>query len=138
MFVISFGNKKADQPISPIIPRNVVEETIKSLNLLFPMDDPATEILLHRRGQTFHRDVPFATRRTLNVLDFDVWRDKLLELHEEVFLSPPASWAQLRKDRRNPQQFWTFWIALFILALTIVSTFASVLQTVYSVLAYYK
>jgi hypothetical protein len=116
MFVISFGNKKADQPISPIIPRNVVEETIKSLNLLFPMDDPAT----------------------LNVLDFDVWRDKLLELHEEVFLSPPASWAQLRKDRRNPQQFWTFWIALFILALTIVSTFASVLQTVYSVLAYYK
>jgi hypothetical protein len=123
---------------SPILPGKVIQETIKSLNLLFPMNDAATEILLRRRGQHFHRDEPLARGRTLNVLEFDIWRDRLLELHQEVFTSPPASWVQLYKDRRNPQTFYTFWIALVILMLTIVSTFASILQAVYSVLAYHR
>ena len=102
------------------------------------MNDAATEILLRKRGQHFHRDEPLARGRTLNVLEFDIWRDRLLELHQEVFMSPPASWVQLYKDRRNPQTFYTFWIALVILMLTIVSTFASILQAVYSVLAYHR
>lgn len=123
---------------SPIIPRKAIKETIESLNLLFPMNDPDTIALLRRRGQKFHIDEPFGSRRTLSVLEFDVWRERLLEVYEEVFLSPPASWAQLRKDKRNPQQFWTFWIALVILVLTIVSTIAGVVQTVYSVLGYYE
>jgi hypothetical protein len=67
------------------------------------MNDPPTVALLLGREQRFHRDEPVGRLRTLNVvLEFDVWRDRLLELYEEVFLSPPALWAQLRKDRRNP------------------------------------
>ena len=125
---------------SPIIPKEVLNEAVRTLNLLFPISDPATEKVLmkHYPRIRFHVDEPYEGPRSLNVFDYDVWRDRLLELYEDVYQSPPASWAQLWKDDRNPQQFWTFWIALFILFLTIVSTFASIAQTVYSALAYYS
>src|SRR5271170_5920640 len=97
-------------------------ETILSLDLLFPAWDRRTNDLLDDLGQSFQQTGPFdpfEVSRTLNLIDFDHWRDRLLEVYEEVFQSPPVSWAQLFRDRRNPQQFWTFWIALVILALTI-------------------
>jgi len=121
------------------MPKEVLIEAVRTLNLLFPISDPATEKVLmeHRSKIRFHVDEPYGGPRSLNVFDYDVWRDRLLELYEDVYQSPPASWAQLWKDDRNPQQFWTFWIALFILFLTIVSTFASITQTAFSALAYY-
>lgn len=64
---------------------------------------------------------------SLALTDFDHWRDRLLELRETLD-APPISWAQLWRDRRNPQQFWTFWIALFILILTIMSFVVSAIQ----------
>ncbi len=122
-----------------MIPKDVLREAIETLNLLFPVYDPATEKLLMNQQQKipFHAEAPVGGPRGLNIFEYNVWRDRLLELYENVYLSPPASVAQLWKDRRNPQQFWTFWIALLILALTIVSTLATIMQTVYSVLGYY-
>jgi hypothetical protein len=105
-------------------------ETIYSLNLLFPHWDPATNKLLREEGQTFQLDGPYGRPRTLNLMEFDYLRDRLLELYDVVFQSPPVSWAQLWRDRRNPQQFWTFWIALIILGLTLISTVASITQAV--------
>ena len=118
-----------------LIPLEVLNETKLSLDLLFPFWDSRTVTLLETEKQTFHEYGPFEATKTLTLLDFDHWRDRLLELHEEVFQSPPVSWAQLWRDRRNPQQFWTFWIALVILLLTVVSTGASVLQAWASVKA---
>jgi hypothetical protein len=110
------------------IPSSVLVETILSLDLLFPAWDRRTNELLEKHGQSFHQTGPFEVSRTLNLMDFDYWRDRLLEVYEEIFQSPPVSWAQLWRDRRNPQQFWTFWIALVILALTVVSTFTGIIQ----------
>jgi hypothetical protein len=106
----------------------LLKETIKSLNLLFPRNDPRTRALLRHHREDFQVTGPFEGPRTLNLLEFTYWRDRILELHEEIYLSPPASWAQLWRDRRNPQQFWTFWIALVILFLTFVSTAVSIAQ----------
>jgi hypothetical protein len=117
------------------IPRTVLSETIRSLNLLFPFWDERTHNLLEREGQTFHQVGPFDDHRALNLCEFDHWRDRLSELYEEIFQSPPVSWAQLWTDRRNPQQFWTFWIALVILALTVVSAICSIIQAWASVKA---
>jgi hypothetical protein len=91
--------------------------------------------LLKRERQNFHEYGPFEVYKAITLLDFDHWRDRLLELHEEVFQSPPVSWAQLWRDRRNPQQFWTFWVALMILLLTVISTIATVIQAWASVKA---
>ena len=84
--------------------------------------------LLAKAKQNFSDHGPFATNGSLMLSDFDHWRDRLLELREEIFQSPPVSWAQLWRDRRNPQQYWTFWVAMMILILTFLSTLASILQ----------
>ena len=110
------------------MPLKVLEETKLSLDLLFPFWDSRTVALLAKEEQDFHEYGPFEVTRTLTLLDFDHWRDRLLELHEEIFQSPPVSWAQLWRDRRSPQQFWTFWIAIMILGLTILSTVATIIQ----------
>lgn len=106
-----------------------------TLALLFPIWDPATEQELssHVQKIRFHTHHPIEGERVLNIFRYTVWRDRILELYDDVYLSPPASWAQLRKDRRNPQQFWTFWIAMVILLLTLISTVATVIQTVATV-----
>jgi hypothetical protein len=96
---------------------------------LFPFWDDRTKAFLKAEGQTFHNIIgPFEHGRTLHFLDFAHWKDRLFEVYEEVYQSPPVSWAQLRKDRRNPQQFWTFWIALVILGLTLVSTVTGIVS----------
>jgi hypothetical protein len=113
----------------------VLRETLLSLDLLFPIWDHATLRLLEGHKQSFHESGPFlAQSSTLTLSDFDYWRDRLLELRE-VLNAPPVSWAQLYRDRRNPQQFWTFWIALFILALTLLSSVMSLVQAWASVKA---
>ena len=106
-----------------------------SLDLLFPFWDSNTVALLAKERQTFHEYGPFEGTTTLTLSDFVHWRDRLLELHEEIFQSPPVSWAQLWRDRRSPQQFWTFWIAILILALTVLSTVATIIQAWASVKA---
>ena len=110
------------------VPLNVLKETLMSLDLLFPSWDSSTVDLLARERQIFHEQGPFEATKTLALADFDHWRDRLLELHEEIFQSPPVSWAQLWRDRRNPQQFWTFWVAMMILVLTALSTIATMIQ----------
>jgi hypothetical protein len=84
------------------LPAEVYIETIYSLNLLFPQWDPATNKLLREHGQTFQLTGPYGCPRTLNLMEFDYLRDRLLELYDVVFQSPPVSWAQLWRDRRNP------------------------------------
>jgi hypothetical protein len=110
------------------LPREVLVETIHSLNLLFPHWDATTDRLLGEHDQDFHRLGPYDGPPTLNLMEFNHWRDRLLELYDVVFQSPPVSWKQLWRDRRSPQQFWTFWIALVILVLTLISTIASIMQ----------
>ncbi|OQV09816.1 hypothetical protein CLAIMM_13899 [Cladophialophora immunda] len=125
MLGIGSGSKQHPVPL----PHSMLAETILTLDLLFPPWDRDTEVFLEAQGQAFHQIGEFDAHRTLNLWDFVHWRDRVLELYEEVFQSPPVSWAQLWRDRRNPQQFWTFWIALFILGLTIVSCVATMVQT---------
>jgi hypothetical protein len=112
----------------PLIPIEVLNEIKLSLDLLFPFWDNRTVAFLKKEQQTFQEYGPFEVTKTLTLLDFDYCRDRLLELHEEIFQSPPVSWAQLWRDRRNPQQFWTFWVALMILLLTVLSTVATIVQ----------
>jgi hypothetical protein len=126
---------KAGQPCDSPFPERLLMETIWSLNLLFPQWDPDTSKLLKKHSQSFQRAGPYSCAPTLNLVEFQYWRDRLSELHDVVFLSPPASWAQLWRDRRNPQQFWTFWLALIILLLTLVSTITGIVQAWASVKA---
>jgi len=99
---------------------------------LFPTWDKGTKDFLRKANQNFHNIQPYTKSRPLNLQQFDHWRDRLLEVYEQVYLAPPVSVAQLWHDRRNPQQWWTFWIALFIAVLTVTSTATGIMQTVTS------
>lgn len=117
------------------VPLKVLCDARRSLALLFPIWDEGTAAFLERENKSFNSYGPFENAQSLSLMDFEHWRDRLLELHEDIFLSPPLSWAQLWRDRRNPQQFWTFWVALAILILTVVSTVGIVVQAWASVVS---
>lgn len=106
-----------------------------TLNLLFPQWDPQTQDLLQKHGQTFHTAGPFIALRRLDLHEFSFWRDQLFELYEEVYLAPADSWRQLWVDRRNPYQWYTFWVALIVLFLSLISCALSMVQAWASVKA---
>lgn len=102
-----------------LIPATVLKETLLSLDILFPHWDPRTDSFLCSEGQDFHYQSPFEDPQHLNLDDFNHWRDRLVELYS-VYQAPAPSWTQLWTDRRNPLQWWTFWLALAILFFTLV------------------
>lgn len=110
---------------SPLFPAGFVEETLRTLALLFPQHDRATSKWFHRRktlrtqqidsqliecGRLKHQD-----RR---IERFHFWRERLIELQEFYEECSPSSLSQLWRDKRNGLQWYTFWIAILILALT--------------------
>ncbi|KAH9208022.1 hypothetical protein DL95DRAFT_270646, partial [Leptodontidium sp. 2 PMI_412] len=111
-----------------ILPCALLRETITTLNLLFPHWDPATQHLLYSHNQTFRSIPPFEGPKRSSLREFTIWGERLLELYEEVYLSPPDNWRQLWIDRRNPHQWWTSWIAVVAFALSLVSCVASTIQ----------
>ncbi|KAK5089311.1 hypothetical protein LTR70_007108 [Exophiala xenobiotica] len=109
------------------LPAEVYEETSRTLDLLFPSWDKRTQKFLKRKGKQFHSS--HSQNRLLDLKHYPYWKDRILELNEDIFLGPVEGWAQLWNDRRDPQKFWKFWIALAVFTLTTASTVASILQT---------
>lgn len=106
-----------------------MQETVKSLNLLFPQHEKETQRLLKRSRKQFNLLLPFkAPRKTL--AEFDFWRDRLLELHEEVYLAPPSNLRQIWADHRRPESWYYFWIGVLVLLLTLTQTVASLVSLV--------
>jgi len=67
----------------------------------------------------------FVFRHPLNtprLREFTYLRERLLDLIEE-YEAPPRHWRNVYKDRRNPTTFWTFWIGVVILLLTLIAIF---------------
>lgn len=89
------------------------------MNLLFPSRDTKTQKSLKKKGYTFGMEGPVDYAGPLYLSDFHFWRDRLSTLYTE-FCSPPPSMTQLFNDRRNVLQWYTFWFAVAILALTII------------------
>jgi hypothetical protein len=123
-----YSTQTAQDALSNLpLPNDFVEETNRTLDLLFPSTDDRTRKFLKSRGKDFHMIQP--RQRSRDLRDYPYWRDRILELYEDIFLGDPEGWTQLWRDRRDMQKFWTFWIALAIFMLTLVSTAASIVQT---------
>ncbi|TVY18403.1 hypothetical protein LARI1_G003433 [Lachnellula arida] len=129
------ATEKPDTAIRTLIPRGILRETVLSLSLLFPRWDIHTDNFMLQYDQTFHLEAPFSDPHPQHLSEFSHWRNRLMELHQ-IFHSPPIGWTQLWTDRRNPLQWYTFWIAIVILVLTVVlgviSTVTAVMQTCFA------
>lgn len=108
-------------------PPELFAEASRTLDLLFPPWDRRTRLFLKQECKDFHTMSPGS--RELDLKYFSFFRERLLELNEDIYMAPAEDWWQLWRDRRDPQKFWTFWIALIILNLTVVATAASIVQT---------
>ncbi|KAL8747778.1 MAG: hypothetical protein Q9190_000384 [Brigantiaea leucoxantha] len=121
--VCNEGNHSSQEDRRPeaarLIPASVLKEALATLDLLFPPFDPAVVKFLKQSKHCFSLDGSWGRRRPRRLREFSHFRERLLEIHD-IFHEPAPGWSQLWADRRNPQQFYTFWIALLVLALTIV------------------
>ena len=111
------GQKKTDS----IFPDGLLDETIRTLDLLFPFGDDRTKKYLEDDGQVFYglslpRHSQFVSA---DLSDFQYWRDRLAVLYD-VLDRPPSRIPGMWTDRRNPMQWWTFWLAVFFSTLTLV------------------
>ena len=100
-----------------VFPEDLLKETIRTLELLFPVYKISTLKFLEGQNQGFYRG-PLGLPAT-DFGDFDYWRKRLMELHD-VFHQAPKSIPQMWNDRRNPMQWWTFWLAVFFSVLTVI------------------
>ncbi|KAI1330685.1 hypothetical protein F5Y16DRAFT_362407 [Xylariaceae sp. FL0255] len=100
-------------------PKDFLLESLRTLDLLFPYGDKSTEDWLEKNNQPFHRTSSSHVQvRARNLDEFRYWNRQLSELYF-VFLQPPTTVSQMWYDRRNPIQWYTFWLAAVIAVLTV-------------------
>ncbi|TVY85451.1 hypothetical protein LSUE1_G000134 [Lachnellula suecica] len=115
---------------SSIIPAALVEETLRTLALLFPEHDKAVKVWFERQQkqlQTARRMPLDALARECGQLKaeerqidrFVYWHDRLVILKQVFDEAEPRNIAQWWNDRRKRVQWYTFWVAAVVLALTV-------------------
>lgn len=106
-----------------LIPVNIIDEAIATLDYLFPQDN-ATKKFLQAEEERYGIAInvlsidPPTHLTTIRLKDFNYYHDRMLDVAYE-YTNPPTSWRLVWKDRRNPVQFWTFWLGLGIFGFTI-------------------
>ena len=67
--------------------------------------------------------------------NFSFWHDRLIILKQVFDEATPRTISQWWYDRRNPVQYYTFWVAIFVLFLT---AFFGLIQSIEGALQVYK
>ncbi|KAJ5021381.1 hypothetical protein PSV08DRAFT_220239 [Bipolaris maydis] len=121
-----------------VLPDGLAAETLDTLALLFPANDAKTRDWVTHAPPLAGVDMrilELGRLRDCRGSDFRYWRKRLGAL-ERVFEAPHrGSIAQQWRDRRDKAQWYTFWVAMVILCLTV---FFGVVQSVEGALQVYK
>ncbi|PVH96274.1 hypothetical protein DM02DRAFT_569914 [Periconia macrospinosa] len=138
---ITFLKRQID---SPIFPAYLAKETLQTLALLFPRYDRDTEKWLKPKlstsGDAARLDKELLSCDRVMPEDrraekFKFWREELITLKEKFDTPRPTSIVQFWYDRRNKVQWYTFWIAVLVLVLTV---FFGLVQSLEGALQVYK
>lgn len=110
-----------------LFPDGLLDETVQTLALLIPQGNTDCKRWCDRQqklnlnkldvkvwGLTLH------LREGRELGSYKYWGERLNVLHRAFDGSQPKSPGQFWKDRRNKVQWYTFWIAVLVLVLTIV------------------
>ncbi|KAK4447590.1 hypothetical protein QBC34DRAFT_409073 [Podospora aff. communis PSN243] len=131
------------QDNNPLFPPGVVEETLRTLALLFPQSQFGSRGWSKNKKPKWLRrlceqhmpclvdnrltkcgDLPHSERQ---IERFLFWRDRLVILKQAFDDATPRTISQWFYDRRNGVQWYTFWVAILVL---IVSTGIGVAQVI--------
>lgn len=123
-----------------LFPADLLQETLRTLALLFPPHEPDTEKFLRMLDGTTLLDKQLANCKPLRLSERQIetyafWHDRLVILKEAFDQSRPATISQWWHDRRNGVQWYTFWVAIMVLFLTI---FFGMVQSIEGALQVYK
>ena len=124
------------QYTSPIIPLELLNEALQTMNLLFPFGDEATrELLLRENKRSFYGLGNNLQSPPPDLSQFKFWKKEMAELYS-LYKDPPRAWSQLFSDSRDKLQFATFWIAATVLILSLISIAFGIVQSIYSIKQY--
>ncbi|KIW72121.1 hypothetical protein PV04_00341 [Phialophora macrospora] len=102
-----------------------LDETLRTLSLLLPPNDRKTIKWFKQKQRQFNLDLQAGRGTHLNatarqIENFKYWRDRLVILKQAFDESEPKTVSQWWNDDRKKVQWYTFWVAALVLALTIV------------------
>jgi len=127
---------------SSIFPDGLINETLRTLALLFPQSDNLTQKWFQRLCSSQSVPVDRRLRKCgqlraddRQIENFIFWHDRLVMLKQVYDEACPSNVSQWWYDRRNGVQWYTFWIAVLILILTI---FFGMVQCIEGAIQVYK
>lgn len=109
---------------SSLVNHVLIEETLRTLALLFPERDEKVKKWFATIQKKNGLD-PLAikcgqlNKENRNIEKFRIWRDRISILKQAFDESEPKTVARLWHDDRKKVQWFTFWIAAVIFALTV-------------------
>ncbi|KAL1647950.1 hypothetical protein SLS58_002274 [Diplodia intermedia] len=125
---------------SGILHHGLIKETLKTIDLLFPSSDPKVRIWYEKHRREHGLDPMAAKHGSLRAEDriidnFYYWKDRLCILKTEFDEGTPKTFRQWWYDRRSGPQWYTFWIAIVVLVLTV---FFGLIQSLEGAMQVYK
>jgi hypothetical protein len=116
-----------------IYPPNLLEETEKTLLLLFPLGESTLSKRSNHLEEECHVEVEAAITKhaSHDLCNYPYWRERLLEIQKTYDASKPVGIKLVWNDRRSDSHWATFWVAILISALTLAPF---VIQTVLGIL----
>lgn len=109
---------------STVFPLGFIEETQRTLSLLFPQYDKQSRKWFKAQQRKFGLDsracaAGHLTTEERQIENFTFWHDRLGILKQVFDEAEPRTIAQWWCDRRRRVQWYTFWVAAVVLTLTI-------------------
>lgn len=116
-------------------PQKVIEETLDTLNLLFPRDDDPTESLVRNdeRLKAIYKLGYCGRFYELEASQYVHWGSRIRQL-EAVLGEDPTFWGQLlgERDGRDALRVFNFWLGVVLGIFAVVSVTTGILSTVYA------
>lgn len=109
---------------SAMFPRGFIDETLRTLALLLPPSDAKLKRWFRKQSFIHRLDNDAVECDRLRAEDrqienFNFWRDRLIILKDMFDETEPSGISQWWYDRRHGVQWYTFWVAILVLFLTI-------------------
>lgn len=130
---------RTDIASSPL-PKDVINETLRTLALLFPENDAPSRRWCRRLPDFRSMDPQvlfcgYLKTDNRQIEKFVHWHDRLVVLKQVFDEATPRTLSQWWHDRRNGVQWWTFWVAIVVLSLTLMFGFIQCITGIMQVYA---
>ena len=133
--------KNINTRCSRIFPEGFIDETLRTLALLFPQSDKEVKKWVQGLPSEIDQSVRICGSLgadSRHIERFSYWHDRVVVLKQVFDEVEPGTVAHLWNDRRRPVQWYTLWTAVLVILLTIFFGFVQCIEGAFQVYkAYY-